>query len=71
MEGQNYVWMMPKESPKRKTNTNYPPDSVTLEPDHINGVRRSRDNEVMDQSKYMMIKSLLGITTSRYTPMKH
>ena len=63
-------WVKPRESPKRQTNTNYPPDSVTLAPDHVNGARRSRANEVMDQWKDMMIKSLLGIVTNIYTPMK-
>ena len=57
----NDGWMKPKESPKRQTNTYYPPDLVTLAPDHVNGVRRSRANEVMDQSQDMMIKSLLDI----------
>ena len=67
----NDGWMRPKESPKRKTNIYYPPYSVTLALDHVNGVRRSRENEVMDQWQDMMIKSLLDINTSRYTPMKH
>ena len=62
--------MRSRESPKRKTNTDNPLDSVILELDHVNGVRRSRDNEVMDQWKYMMINSLLGINISIYTPMK-
>ena len=39
----------PKETPKRQSNTNYPPDSVILVLDHVNGVRRSWANEVMDQ----------------------
>ena len=62
--------MKPRESPKRKTNTYYPPDSVTLALEHVNGVRRSREIKVMDQWQDMMIKSLVDINTSRYTPMK-
>ena len=61
--------MKPMESPKRQTNTDYPPDSVTLAPDHVNGARRSRANEVMDQWQDMTIKSLLDINTSIYTLM--
>ena len=67
----NDEWMKPRESPKKQTNTDYPPDSRTLAPDHVNGARRSKANEVMDQWQDMMIKSLLGINTSRYTPLKH
>ena len=70
MEGQHDEWMKPIESPKGQTNIDYPLDSVTLALDHVNGARRSRANEVMDQWQDMMIKSLLGINTSRYTPMK-
>ena len=32
----------PKESPKRQTDTHYPPDLVILALDHVNGVRMSR-----------------------------
>ena len=60
----------PRESPKRNTNTHFPPDSVILAPNHVNGVRRSWENEVMDQSKIMMIKPLVDIITSGHTPMK-
>jgi hypothetical protein len=56
------------ESTKRETNTSYPPNLVTLAPNHVNGARRSRGNEVKDQWIYMMIKSLLRTNTSRYTP---
>ena len=70
MKGQNDGWMKPRESPKGKMNTDYPPNSITLEPDHVNGVRRSRANEVMGQWKDMMIKSLLCINTSKYRPIK-
>jgi hypothetical protein len=49
MDRQNEEWMKPRESPKRKTNTDYPLDSVTLEQDHVNGARRSRANEIIDQ----------------------
>ena len=31
-----------KEIPKRKTDTNQPPDLITLAPGYVNGVRRSR-----------------------------
>ena len=51
-------------------NTRYPPDSVSLATNHVNGVRRSRENEVMDQWQDMMIKPLVDINTSRYAPMK-
>ena len=44
----NNGWMKPRESPKKQTNTHYPLDSMILAPDHVNGVRRSRENEVMD-----------------------
>ena len=47
MEGQN-GWMKPRESPKSKINTYYLPDSVSLAIDHVNGVRRSRVDKVMD-----------------------
>lgn len=58
------------ECPKRKINTHYPPDSVSLATDHVNGVRKSRENEVMDRWQDMMIKSLVDINTSIYTPTK-
>ena len=54
MESQN-EWMKPRESPKRQTNIDYPLDSVIVALDHVNGVRRSRENEEMDQWKHMMI----------------
>lgn len=69
VEGQR--WMdEPKESPKGKTNTHYPFDSVILAPNHVNRVRRSWENQVMDQWWSMMIKPLVEIITSRHTPMK-
>ena len=58
------------ESPKRKINTHYPPNSISLATDRVNGVRKSRDNEVMDQWQDMMIKSPIDINTCIYTPMK-
>ena len=66
----NDRWMKPRESPKTKTNTYYPPDSITMAPKHVNGSRRIGKNEVMDQWKDKMIKSLLGINIRIYTPMK-
>ena len=63
-------WMKLRESTKRQINTYYPPDSVSLATDHINGLRRSRENEVMDQSQDMMIKPLVDIDTSRHAPTK-
>ena len=60
----NDKWMKPKESPKRQTNTEHSPDSITLAPDHVNGVRRSRENEVIDQWQDMMIKYLVDINIS-------
>ena len=69
VEGQR--WMdEPRESPKWQTNTHYPPDSIILATDHVNGVRRSWANEVMDQWRSMMIKPLVDIITSGHTPMK-
>jgi hypothetical protein len=62
--------MKPKENPKRQIDTYNPLDSVTQEPNHVNGLRRSRENEVMDQWKYMMIKPLVDINTIIYTPME-
>ena len=70
MEGQSDEWMRPIESPKRQTNADYPPNSITLALDHVNVVRMLRAIEVMDQWQDMMIKSLLDINTSIYTPMK-
>ena len=58
-----------EERPKRHTNTYYPPDSVILVPDHVNGVRRSRENEVMDQWR-SMIKPLVDIIIGGHTQMK-
>ena len=60
----------PKESPKRQTNTHYPPNSMILAPDHVNGVRMSRANEVMDRWQSMMIKPLVDIITRRHTSLK-
>ena len=69
MEGKK--WMdEPKESPKRQTNTHYPPNSVILAPNHVNGVRMSRASEVMDRWRSMMIKPLVDIITSEHTLMK-
>ena len=69
MEGQQ--WMdEPKERPKKSTNTYYPPDLVILVPGHVNGVRRSWANEVMDQWRSILIKALVDIIISGYTPMK-
>ena len=62
--------MRSRESPKRQTDTDYPPDSVTLALDHVNGVRRSRANKIIDQWQDMMIKPLVEINISRHTPMK-
>ena len=39
----------PRERPKRQTNTYYPLGSVILVPDHVNGVRKSWGNELMEQ----------------------
>ena len=36
-----------RETPKRQANTYYPPDSVILVSDHVDGVRKSWENEVM------------------------
>ena len=58
------------DEPKRQTNTYYPPDSVILVPDHVNGVRKSWANEVMDQWQSKMIKALVDIIISGHTPMK-
>ena len=55
---------------QEETNTNYPPDLVTLALDHVNGVSRSKVNEVTPERKNMMIKSLLGISTRIYTTIK-
>ena len=60
----------PRESPKRQIDTYYPPDSVILAPDHVNGTKRSRAIKVMDQWQDMIIKPLEDINTSEYTPMK-
>ena len=60
----------PKESLKRQTDTHYPPDSVILGSDHVNGVRRSWANEVMAQWRSMMIRPLVDIIISGQTPMK-
>ena len=69
MEGPQ--WMdESKERPKRQTNTYYPPDSVILVLDHVNGVRKSRANGVMDQWRSKMIKPLANIITSGHTQMK-
>ena len=38
-----------REKPERQTNTNCPPDLVVLVPVHVNGVRKSCANRVMDQ----------------------
>ena len=61
-------WMKPKESPKRQINNHYPSDLISLATDHVNGVRRSRENKVMDQWQDMMIKPLVDISTSKYAP---
>ena len=64
-------WMdEPKERPKRQTNTYYPPDSVIVVPDRVNGVRKSWANEVIDQWRSKMIKPLVDIIISRHTQMK-
>ena len=63
-------WMKPKESPKRQINSYYLPDSVSLAIDHVNGVRKSRADKVMDQWQDMTIKPLVDIYTRIYTPMK-
>ena len=69
MEGQS--WMdEPKEGPKMQTNTYYPPESVIMVPDHVNRVRRSWANVVMDQWRSMMIKPLVDLIASGHTPMK-
>ena len=59
--------MRPTESPKRQINTCYPPDLVSLATDHVNGVRKSRANEVMDRWQDMMIKPMVDIDTRIYT----
>jgi hypothetical protein len=60
----------PRERPKRQTNTYYPTNSVILVPDHVNGVRKSWANEVMDQWRSKMMKPLVDIIISGHTPMK-
>ena len=55
---------------KRQINTHYPLDLVSLATDHVNGVRRSRENKIMDRWKYMMIKPLVDIDTSKHAPTK-
>ena len=67
----NDRWMRHKEFLKRKINNYYPPNLVTLEPDHVNAVRGLRESEVIEKCKDMMIRSLLDINTSGYTLMKY
>ena len=59
--------MRPRESPQRKIETDYPPNSVILAYDHVNGVRSLKANKVIDQWQDMMIEPLVGISTSEHT----
>jgi hypothetical protein len=66
------LWMVKlMEKPKSQINTNYPPDSVILVPNHVNGKRESWENGVMDQWRSKMIKPLVDIIISGHTQMKH
>ena len=56
-----------REKPKRQTNTNYILDLVILVPDHVNGVRKSWENGVMDQWRSKMIMTLVDTITSKHT----
>ena len=69
MNGKNWMNEL-KEKPKRHTNTNYRPDLEILVPNHVNGVRKSWADGVMDQWRSKMIKPLVEDHHKRNTHMK-